>query len=67
VVADQEHAAAFVDQAEHQSQRAGAVGAAVDQVAELDDEAVRVGGEGEGAQVAVHVTYDPQAPLRRDT
>ena len=55
-----------VDQAEHEAQRAGAVRAAIGEVAELDDEAVRRGGIGEGARVAVHVAHHADRGALRD-
>ena len=66
VVAQQPQAAAGVDQLEHQAQRAGAVRAAVDQVSELHQVAVRGRGVAERAQVAVHVADHPQRGVRWD-
>ena len=66
VIADQEQPAALVDQPEHQPQSARTVRPAIDQVAELDDEPVGIGGKGECAQIAMHVTDHAQATPRRD-
>ncbi len=66
VVAQQEDATAFLHQAQRHLQRAGAVGAAIGQVAKLHHEAVGVGGEGEGAGIAMHIPDHAQRAVRRD-
>ena len=66
MVAQQEQSAAFVDQAEHDAQRAGVVRAVVGQVAELHDEAVGGGGVAECGGVAMHVTHHPDGCVLRD-
>ena len=66
VVAQQEQAAAFIDQAEHDAQRAGIVGAVVGEVAKLHDEAVGGGGVAEGGGVAMHVAHHPDGRVLRE-
>ena len=62
----QEQAAAFVDQAEHDAQRAGVVGAVVGEVAKLHHEAVGGGGVAERNGVAMHVAHHPDGRVLRD-
>ncbi len=65
VIADHEQPAPFVDQPEHQAQRAGAVRTVVGEIAQLHHEQVGFGGGGETAGVAVHVAHHAHAPARR--
>ena len=66
VVAQQEQAAAFVDQAEHDAQCAGVVGSVVGEVAKLHHEAVGGGGIGERGGIAVHITHHTDGGVLRD-
>src|SRR6185437_14772577 len=66
VVAEEKQSALLVDQPKHDLEHAGGVGDVVDEVAELHDETVGLGGEGEGARVAVHVADHAQASVGWD-
>ena len=66
VVAQQEQAAAFVDQAEHDAQHAGVVGSVIGEVAKLHHEAVGGGGVAERDGVAVHVAHHADGRVVRD-
>ena len=66
MIAQQEQAAAFVDQAEHDAQRAGVVRSVVGEVAELHHEAVGGGGVAERNGIAVHVAHHANGRVLRD-
>ena len=67
VIAQQEQAAAFVDQAEHDAERAGIVWTVVGEVAKLHHEAVGGGGVAERDSVAMHVAHHPNGRVLRDS
>ena len=66
VVAQQEQAAALVDQAEHDAQHSGVVGSVVGEVAKLHHEAVGGGGVAECDGVAVHVAHHADGRVLRN-
>jgi NADPH-dependent curcumin reductase CurA len=61
MISQKEKASFFLDDVSHQSERAGAVGTVIDQVAQLDDEAIGCGGVAERIQITMHVSYDANA------
>ena len=66
VVAQQEQAAAFIDQAEHDAQRTGVVRSVVGEVAKLHHEAVGGGGVAEGNGIAMHVAHHADGRVLRE-
>ncbi len=66
VVAEQEDAAAFVDQAERHAKRLGAVRTVISEVAELHDETIGFDRGGKRAGVAVDVADDPERDIGGD-
>ena len=66
VIAQQEQAAAVIDQAEHDAQRLGVVRPVVGKVAKLHDEAVGGRGVAKRDGIAVHVADHADRHARRD-